>query len=191
VKWRRRLFNLLMAVSLALSVATAVLWFRCDSSASDELEFFWHRGYGIHSLDGKVFFSVFWSPQSTGPYRPQLDLRRDYHESAGYWSFMVMYKYGKPIGSFGLASVNLPPGDAIRPSVREVMVPQWFLVLMLLVLAARAIGRGVMRRRWVRRVRPLPRLRLRPAGDAAAVSGVRDRSGCGGLDRGRSKGSGT
>jgi hypothetical protein len=127
---RRQLLLRSFAVfSALLCVITAILWLRCGDMASDEAEVTWQRGYGIHSLEGRLFFSIFWNPQYTTPRYPSFNFGRDYNESAGFWSYVVMFDHGRVAGPFGIASVDLRPvGDAIRPDVREIMIPHWFVI---------------------------------------------------------------
>lgn len=145
---RKRLANVATFISLALCVATVVLWFRCEGMGSDEFELHWFRGFAIHSLDGAMFFSTFPDRRTRKTtWLPLVQVGRDYRESAGAWSLMVVYEYGRHAAGFGYGSADLKEPDAFRPSVRVLMVRHAYVGLLFAILP---VFRGA---RWIQRYR--------------------------------------
>jgi hypothetical protein len=147
---RRRLLNLLTALSLLLCVAACVLWMR-SYSARDQWAYRWRDvsadadTFGACSLDslgGQLWFGYWWQDNSY--------LRRP-HEglSAEAWH----------VGSVQQSAPHFPRPDAVRPLVwrfgfgwtrqgtsrtdggRGVIVPHWLLLMLLAAPAALALAR--------------------------------------------------
>lgn len=137
----------LIALSALLAIGAAVLWVRCGDLASDEGELIWGGGYGVHSLEGRVFFIVFWNPQWTAANSPSVHFGQHHGYSAGFRSLVVMDKRGHVAGPFGVAALDLPPNVPLLPSVRELMVPHWFLIFLFSLLPAWAFVRWMRVRR--------------------------------------------
>ena len=145
----RRLSTLASTASLALCLATAVLWFRCEGTGSDGLEFVWWRGFALHSFDRALFFSTFPDPRLGDERRwPFVHAGRDSGNSDGYWSFLVVYAHGHHAAGLGWGSVDLAAVRR-RPCVRVLMVPHAYLGLALAILPTLRFTRFVARRRRV------------------------------------------
>jgi hypothetical protein len=124
----RILLNAATVASLLLCVATPILWLRCESSHSDEFECYWFRGFAVHSVYREMFFSTFPDPRPWFlRWLPIVRLDHDWRESAGNWSSMVVHDYGHHAAGFGYGSVDLKDPEAVRPSVRALMAPHWFV----------------------------------------------------------------
>lgn len=156
--WRRlrsALRPAFITLSTLLCIAVIVLWTRCDASVgSDEIETNSNPGLAIHSLEGRLFFNYFWNTHASthwsGDSTGLLYVGRDYRESAGFWSFAVMYFYsGHYAGPFGVASVDVTDADAIRPHVREIMLPHWSVAGLLALPLIWTLAGFFIRRRKV------------------------------------------
>jgi len=148
----RLLSHVLAAASALLCISVAILWLRCDDNmGSDEIELTWKHGFAIHSIADRIFLSIFWNPQFATPRYPSFNFGRDYNESSGFWSYVVMRDHGHSVGPFGFASLDLRPiNDAFRPDVREIMFPHWFLMAVLLLLPIRSVAVALVRRHRLR-----------------------------------------
>jgi hypothetical protein len=149
---RPRLRTAATLTSLALCLVPAILWLRCEGTGSDELELYGFRGFGICSLDRALFFGTFPYPHARETWSPLIRVRRDHGDSAGMWSYVVVYEHGRHAAGIGYGSVDLNEPEMLRSSIRVLMIPHAYVGILFALLPAAAATRA-LRRRQRRRLR--------------------------------------
>ena len=149
----RSLLNAATLTSLALCLLAALLWLRCEGTGSDEFEFCCFRGFAVHSLDRAMFFSTFPDTRTwKTTWLPLVRVGRDYRESDGMWSLMVVNEYGHHAAGFGYGAVDLKDPQAVRPNVRVLMLAHAYVGILFAILPA-VRGARALRRRQRRHLR--------------------------------------
>jgi hypothetical protein len=142
---RRRLLNLLTALSLLLCMAVAVLWMR-SYRAVDSLDYTWGRNeYGSGTFPGGLHFSCSFYPVVQSYMRDGWSFRSHVYgpgrlEYANvtwlpeqydwkHWGFAADYREDSPDDTTPGAIVPRTPGRPLLSKTWSLSVPCWFLVL--------------------------------------------------------------
>ena len=113
-------------------VLTLVAWYRSgpNSTVSDELELVCYYGCAAHSINERLYLSVFREPDWLSNGYP-IRIHSDHGWSAGALSLIVMRDFSDDGGMFGAGYASLAAEDppAFRIHVAVIMIPYWFAVL--------------------------------------------------------------
>ena len=147
---RRRLLNLLTAVSLLLCVAVVFLWVRGDRRG-DELGFYFGGDvYGVFSTPGCLLLGRVHYEEHADDWGSGIFVTHGSDGSPGLLCWAIIMDFGRHASGFGVVDARYPPDGVSQrpPSAVAVMVPHAF------VAACFAVGPAAwLVRRLVRRAR--------------------------------------
>ena len=158
---KRRLLNLLTALSLLLCAVVIVVWARSESTFEDVRyvsagPFRW-TAWGVSSVDGPVFFGhvTHTMPPGNsgvvGGWRFESSTGKSRLWSWGMAYLMQMGRFGHHRLGFGVMHQEGIPVREDIEAVWALMVPHWFLACLCAVLPALWAREAVLRRRAARR----------------------------------------
>ena len=153
---RRRLFNTVAAVAVALAVAVMLLRHR-SYRTDDHALCAWvsggtDRAVGIYSTDLSLIVGYSGRPTNAGDRGPAVAVFADHGWSLALLQYGMVAEGGVAWNGFGVVTNDaIDFGDPDKLASYSLMLPHWFVAAVLCLVPLEALRRSVVRRRRVRR----------------------------------------